>query len=90
MLETSETIAREMADVVCSLRDAGDHTGSYAKELQTAANRFDGELDPGVFRTIVAQLAATTREVAAHNRQLADQMQASSRQVEELQIALPG
>ena len=90
MLETSETIARELADVVCSLRDAGDHTGAYANQLQTAANRFDGELDPGAFRTIVEQLAATTREVAAHNRQLAEQMQASSRQVEELQVALAG
>jgi diguanylate cyclase len=90
MLETSETIAKELADVVCSLRDAGDHTGTYADELQTAATRFDGGLDPASFRAIVGQLAATTREVAAHNRQLADQMQAASRQVEELKTALAG
>jgi diguanylate cyclase len=90
MLETSETIAKELAEVVCSLRDAGDHTGSYANELQTAAARFDGGLDPAVFRAIVGQLAATTREVAAHNRQLADQMQAASRQVDELKTALAG
>ena len=90
MLETSEAIARELADAVCSLRGAGDQAGSYASELQMAANRFDGGIDPAAFRTVVEQLAATTREVAAHNRQLAEQMQASSRQVEELQTALAG
>lgn len=88
MLETSETIARELDDTVSSLRGAGQQAGSYANVLQNAANRFEGGVDSAEFRAIVDHLAVTTHEMVAHNLKLAEQIEASSRQVEELQTAL--
>ena len=88
MVEAGEGIARELADVVSSLRGAGAQAGSYATELQAATQRMEGGLEPSDFRTIVARLAATTRDMALHNRQLEQRMQVSSRQVETLQSAL--
>jgi diguanylate cyclase len=88
MVETSESIARELAEVVTTLRDAGSLTGSYADALQTAAATIEGELDPTNLRTVVAHLAASTREMANNNRQLSQQMELSSRQVDTLQTAL--
>lgn len=88
MLEAGEGIARELAEVVSSLRDAGAQAGGYASELQTATARLDSELDPSDFRAVVARLAATTRQMVTHNRQLEQRMEASSRQVEALQETL--
>jgi diguanylate cyclase len=88
MLETSETIARELDETVSSLRGAGGQAGSYAKVLQEAANRFDGGVDSAEFRAIVQHLAVTTHEMVESNLKLAEQIESQSRQVEELQTAL--
>jgi diguanylate cyclase len=88
MLETSETIARELDDTVSSLRGAGGQASSYANVLQAAARRFEGGVDSAEFRTIVEHLAVTTHGMVEHNLKLAEQIEASSRQVEELQTAL--
>jgi diguanylate cyclase len=88
MLETSETIARELDDTVSSLRGAGGQAGSYAKVLQEAASRFEGGVDSTEFRTIVEHLAVTTHEMVESNLKLAERIEAQSRQVEELQTAL--
>lgn len=88
MVETSESIARELADVVTALRDAGSLTGSYADALQTAAASIEGELDAPNLRAVVAHLAMSTREMANSNRQLSEQMEVSLRQVDTLQAAL--
>ncbi len=88
MLETSETIARELDDKVSRLRGAGGQAGSYAKVLQSAAERFEGGVDSTEFRAVVEHLAVTTHEMAAHNLKLAEQIEASTLQVQELQTAL--
>ncbi len=88
MVETSESIARELAEVVSTLRDAGAQTGSYASALQDAAASIENDADPSKLRTVIAHLAASTREMATNNRQLSEQMELSSRQVESLQTAL--
>lgn len=88
MVEASAGIARELADVVSSLRGAGAQAGSYAGELQSASQRMDVGVAPSDFRTIVARLAATTREMADHNRHLEHKMEVYSRQVETLQSTL--
>jgi diguanylate cyclase len=88
MLETSETIARELDDTVSSLRGAGGQAGSYAKVLQEAASRFEGGVDSTEFRSIVEHLAVTTHEMVESNLKLAEQIETQSRQVEELQTAL--
>jgi diguanylate cyclase len=88
MLETSETIARELDDTVASLRGAGGQAGSYAKVLQAAASRFEGGVDSAEFRTLVEHLAVTTHEMIENNLKLSEQIEATSRQVQELQTAL--
>lgn len=88
MLETSETIARELDDTVSHLRGAGGHAGSYAKVLQQAAERFEGGVDSAEFKSVVQHLAVTTHEMVAHNLKLAEQIEATTRQVQELQTAL--
>ena len=87
LVETSECIARELSGVVSTLRHAGAQTETYADSLQQAATSFEST-DPVQLRGVIASLAAATREMAANNRQLAEQMQLSSRQVETLQTAL--
>ncbi len=88
MLEASASIARELADVISTLRGVGAEAGSYASALQDAAARFEGDPDPADLRAVVAQLSASTREMAKNNRKLSEQMEVSSRQVETLQSAL--
>lgn len=88
MLETSETIARELDDTVSNLRGAGGEAGSYAKVLQSAAERFEGGVDSAEFREVVQHLAVTTHEMVAHHLKLAEQIDATTRQVQELQKAL--
>lgn len=88
MLETSETIARELDDTVSNLRGAGGHAGSYAKVLQEAAERFEGGVDSAEFKSVVEHLAVTTHEMVDHNMKLAEQIEATTRQVQELQTAL--
>jgi diguanylate cyclase len=70
------------------LRGAGGQAGSYAKVLQDAAARFEGGVDSAEFRAAVQHLAVTTHEMIENNLKLAEQIEATSRQVQELQTAL--
>ena len=88
MLEASGLIARELDGAVSNLRGAGTQAGSYADLLKSTAARFDGGVDSNEFRTMVRQLAVSTHEMAEQNLKLVEQIEASSRQVEELQAAL--
>ncbi len=88
MLEASGMIARELDGAVSNLRGAGSQAGSYASLLKNTAARFEGGVDSNEFRTMVQQLAVSTHEMAEQNLKLVEQIEASSRQVEELQAAL--
>ncbi|GAM97870.1 hypothetical protein U91I_01499 [alpha proteobacterium U9-1i] len=88
MVEASASIARQLTDVITSLRGAGAQAGNYAGELHAAAQDMESGADPAAVRTILARLAATTREMVVYNRSLEQRMEASSRQVETLQTAL--
>lgn len=87
MAETSETVARELSNVVSTLRSAGAEAGAYAATLSAAADNLDAG-NPADVRMMMAALAEATREMAVKNRQLSQQMDASSRQVAALQTAL--
>ena len=88
MVEAGEGIARELAEVVTSLRCAGDQTGTYVNTLNDAAAQLDGRFEPAAIRAMMAKLAAATRETAERNVDLMRQMEASSRQVESLKATL--
>jgi diguanylate cyclase len=88
MVETSESVARELSGVISALREAGDQTGAYADTLQNAVTTIEGGAEATDLRTVMASLVAVTREMVSNNRQLVTQMASSSRQVEALQTAL--
>jgi diguanylate cyclase len=87
MVETSDSVARELSGVVSTLREAGAQTGAYADTLEQAVTTIEGAAAIDV-RAMMASLAAVTREMVTNNRQLVAQMESSSRQVEALQTAL--
>ena len=88
MVETSDSVARELSSVISALREAGDQTGAYADTLQSAVTNIDRSADAADVRAVIASLVAVTREMVSNNRQLVTQMASSSRQVEALQTAL--
>ncbi|MBK8543561.1 MAG: GGDEF domain-containing protein [Caulobacteraceae bacterium] len=88
LIEAGESIARELTDVAATLKDAGSEAGAYSNALDTAASQFEQGIDPKTFRAVVTQLAVASRDMAARNKELAEQMAASSRQVDTLQAAL--
>jgi diguanylate cyclase len=82
ILETSQTIARDLGDSVSTLRGAGEKAGAYAEVLQAAM----GEL--GDSQSVLAQLKDATHGMIQHSLDMAEQLEASSRQVEALKAAL--
>jgi diguanylate cyclase len=88
LVQTSESIARELSSVVSTLRDAGTHTAAYADSLQNAAVQIEDGAETTDLTSFLKNLAAATRAVMENNRQLAQQMAKSSQQVETLQTAL--
>jgi diguanylate cyclase len=88
MIETGDTLARELSDVIDILRSAGDQTRSYGEALLAASALEAGEADPALFRTLVRNLAAATRQMNAHNESLSAQIEQSAEQVKSLQTAL--
>lgn len=88
VLEASETIARELADVAATLRDAGAQTTAYSGELGQAATSLENCKDTASLKSVVAQLASATRDMARRNTELSQQMSTSARQVESLQATL--
>jgi diguanylate cyclase len=88
MVETNETIARELSGVVSTLREAGAQTGAYADTLQEAVTSIERGADATDLCAMMSSLVAVTRDMVTNNRQLVAQMESSSRQVETLQTAL--
>ncbi len=88
MIEASASIARELDEVLSSLRGAGSQARGYAGELEGAAKRLENNADPQTLQRIVTELALATRQMAEHSQRLEAQMETSCRQVEALQSTL--
>lgn len=88
MLETGESIARELETVAGVLRNAGAQTRDYGQALHAVVATDAAALDVSGFRSLVKQLVSATADMAAHNQQLSTQMEQSTRQVESLKGAL--
>lgn len=85
MLETTKTLARDLDESVTTLRDGGVQAGSYAAVLETAMGALSGES-----HVVVTQLKAATAGMVEHSARMAEQLEASSRQVAQLKAALEG
>jgi len=88
MVETSESLVRELAGVVAALREASAQADGCAETLQQAVEAIDGGARGPALIGAVASIAAATRDMVAHNRALSQRMDASSRQVDSLQATL--
>jgi diguanylate cyclase len=88
MVETSESLARELSNVMAALRDASAQADGCAETLQHDVDAIDAGARGQVLMSAVSRIAAATRDMAAQNRRLSQQMDASSRQVETLQSTL--
>lgn len=88
MMETGESVARELERVVDALRNAGAQTRDYDESLQAVIETDMSSLDATSFRHVVKQLMSATAEMAIHNQQLSVQMEQSTQQVQSLQSAL--
>lgn len=88
IVEASAEVAREIADVAVNLRDSGARAGAFAGELEDAATCLEHNADAAALRRTVARLAHTTKHMAAHNLQLEQKLQHSSRQLDALQVTM--
>jgi diguanylate cyclase len=83
-----ERIARDLGQVLGVLSSAGEKNDAYGRTLESAATDLTGRLDAEQVRQIVASLAAATLDMANHNRQLTEQLQKSSREIDSLRSSL--
>jgi diguanylate cyclase len=83
MLETSKLIAEDLNGSASSLRDSGAQANAYANILQASI----GALDGGA-QAVLTHLKTATHGMIEHNLKLAEQLEASSRQIEMLKAAL--
>jgi len=84
ILETSQSIARDLGSSVSTLRGASAQAGAYADVLQVAAKSFDG----GANAVLLTHLKSATEGMIEHSLRMAEQLEASSQQVEALKAAL--
>jgi diguanylate cyclase len=88
LVETGESIARELEQVVDVLRSAGAQTRSFGEVLSAVSATDTTALDASAFRHLLKGLMTATAEMALHNQQLSTRMEQSTRQVESLKSAL--
>ncbi len=88
LAQTGESIALELATALAHLRDVNASAGNYAGKLEATASKMETAADPSQLPALVRGLIAETRAVAARNRSLEERMEASSRQMETLQLSV--
>ncbi len=88
LLITSEQIARELSGVLAILETAGEKTSAYGTALHTAAQALELSPNSDTLRDLLSSLAATTRDMAEHNRCLNEQLKDSSSEIMSLRQSL--
>jgi diguanylate cyclase len=88
LVQTGESIAHELVGALAHLREANTNAGAFASRLENAASDMEATPEPSHIKQLVRNLVAETREVAARNRALETQMEASSKQMEALQVSV--
>jgi diguanylate cyclase len=89
VMETGTKIAQELAEALSTLREAGVSTRRYGKTLDEAEQILaDQELNPDQIKDVLSTLAAATRDISNKNQALSDQLENSTREVNELRNTL--
>jgi diguanylate cyclase len=88
MVMAGEQIARDLANVMTVLQNAGERSDTYGRKLEETAGHLASAIDPTQLRQVVSSLAAATLDMANHNRTLTDQLQKSSREIQGLRANL--
>jgi diguanylate cyclase len=88
LLQTGESIAQEVAGALAQLREVSATAGGYAGQLETVASVMEVTTEPSAIQHLVRRLIDETRTVAARNKALEERMDASSKQMEVLQVSV--
>jgi len=88
IINTSERIARDLNAVVGVMQGAAAKSNAYGKTLEVAAIKLERGLDGERLKEIISSLAASTLDMAAHNRGLTENLQKSTREIETLRASL--
>lgn len=88
MAATGEKIARELGDIVTTLKTAGEQANAYGATLESAAARLDTNVEAPVLREVVVSLAQATLRMVEHNRTLSDRLNRSTDEMEAMRAAL--
>jgi diguanylate cyclase len=88
IMSASERIARDLGVVVGAMQGAAEKSTAYGKTLEVAAIKLERGLDSERLREIISSLAASTIDMAAHNRALTENLQKSTREIEGLRASL--
>jgi diguanylate cyclase len=88
VLITSEQIAKELSGVLAILETAGEKTGSFGDTLTQAVASLEKGVDARGLQDLMATLATSTRDMAAHNHRLNEQLMESSNEITTLRSSL--
>ncbi|MBI1187274.1 MAG: diguanylate cyclase [Alphaproteobacteria bacterium] len=88
IMSATERIARDLHAMVGAMQGTAEKTSAFGKTLEVAAIKLEHGLDSERLREIISSLAASTIDMAAHNRSLTENLQRSTREIEGLRASL--
>lgn len=88
MVATGERIARELNGVIHAMNAAGQSASDYGAELQTAAERLSHDLTGDALKEVLAGITRATVKMVDENRELSQQLQKSSRDMDDMRRTL--
>jgi len=88
ILLAGEQIARDLSQVLAFMKQAETKSGDYGRTLENAATDLNKGLSPEQIRQVVSGLAAATLDMANYNKQLNEQLQRSTREIDTLRTSL--
>lgn len=88
MVATGEKIARELNGVISAINSAGESASDYGAELEAAGRRLAQGVSAETLREMIAGITRATSKMADENKQLNQQLQKSSRDMDDMRRTL--
>jgi diguanylate cyclase len=88
MVATGERIARELNGVISVINAAGETASDYGAELDIAARKLAAGVSAEALRDMIGGITRATSKMAEQNRDLTQQLQKSSRDMDDMRRTL--
>lgn len=89
VVETGARLAKELTDALNMLKAAGHKTEAFSENLDDAASSLDaGNLTSNQIMDLVRSLSLATKTMSRENTELAQRLESSSREVDDLRMHL--